>query len=558
MDAATMPRPACAPDAVLQQLECILRSADFDASERNRRFLRYVVQEVLAGRGERIKAYSIATAVFGRDASFDPQTDAIVRIEARRLRRSLERYYLTGGKHDRVWISIPKGAYGARFEAGWPPRAGDSGAERASASPHGPGILVLPFDEDGAPAALTGFTRGFTRHLVVSLTRFTDLLVFGPEAPPCADNDADRHLADSQACSCFDYALRGGTTLSDDHFTVEALLVDARRGRNVWAANFERSLDPAEVFTTRDEVATRIARILAQPYGVIFSDAAQKLEGRRPESLNAQECVMLFHQYWRSPSRESHECVRACLERTVAHDPGYAQTMACLSLVYSDKYQFGPDRQGNGIDPLERALNLAHRAVELAPYSCRPHQALSLALWLSHDHSGSLDELETGRSLNPDDTLILAELGLRHALLAQWPQAVPLLEQCYARNPLQPGRYRLGLALFHYVHGHYDRALVEARKIGMPHTVWGHVLEAIAAAQLRRQDEARAAVQRILAIDPAYADRAAADLLKHDLSLDLIQAILDGLRKVGLSGRDWSAMAGCHLRVAMFRPQSMM
>ena len=36
---------------------------------------------------ERIKAYSIATAVFGRDASFDPQTDPVVRMEARRLRR---------------------------------------------------------------------------------------------------------------------------------------------------------------------------------------------------------------------------------------------------------------------------------------------------------------------------------------------------------------------------------------------------------------------------------------------------------------------------------------
>ena len=47
----------------------ILASPSFDASERNRSFLTYVVEEALAGRAERIKAYTIATAVFGRDES---------------------------------------------------------------------------------------------------------------------------------------------------------------------------------------------------------------------------------------------------------------------------------------------------------------------------------------------------------------------------------------------------------------------------------------------------------------------------------------------------------
>ena len=75
----------------------ILSSKDFDASERNRRFLQYIVEETISGRADRIKAYSIATSVFGRNESFDPQHDAIVRIEAGRMRRSLEHYYLTSG-----------------------------------------------------------------------------------------------------------------------------------------------------------------------------------------------------------------------------------------------------------------------------------------------------------------------------------------------------------------------------------------------------------------------------------------------------------------------------
>src|SRR5690349_11298269 len=98
-------------EQVLDALGRVLASDDFIASDRNRRFLSYVVEETLAGRAGKLKGYSIALQVFGRDVSFDPQTDPLVRVEARRLRQALERYYLTSGREDPVRISIPKGGY---------------------------------------------------------------------------------------------------------------------------------------------------------------------------------------------------------------------------------------------------------------------------------------------------------------------------------------------------------------------------------------------------------------------------------------------------------------
>jgi len=49
------------------------------------RLSRFIVDETLSGRGDRLKAYAIALSVFERDPSFDPQADPIVRIEAGRL-----------------------------------------------------------------------------------------------------------------------------------------------------------------------------------------------------------------------------------------------------------------------------------------------------------------------------------------------------------------------------------------------------------------------------------------------------------------------------------------
>ena len=76
-------------DAIRAAIARVIASPDFDVPDRAKRFLTYVVEETIAGRGDRIKAYSIATEVFGRDSSFDAQADPVVRIEAGRVRRAL-------------------------------------------------------------------------------------------------------------------------------------------------------------------------------------------------------------------------------------------------------------------------------------------------------------------------------------------------------------------------------------------------------------------------------------------------------------------------------------
>src|SRR3954453_9688124 len=103
------------PQLVQDELQRVVVSRDFMPSKRKRRFLKYVVQETLAGRADRIKAYTIAVDAFDRDPSFDPLADPVVRIEAGRLRRCLEHYYLAEGAADRIRITISKGGYVPHF-----------------------------------------------------------------------------------------------------------------------------------------------------------------------------------------------------------------------------------------------------------------------------------------------------------------------------------------------------------------------------------------------------------------------------------------------------------
>jgi Tfp pilus assembly protein PilF len=101
--------------SIREQIDRIARSEAFAGSPRRQRFLEYIVQETLAGRGSRLKGYSVALEVFGRPDTFDANTDPIVRIEAGRLRDKLRIYYETEGRSDSIYIELPCGSYKPRI-----------------------------------------------------------------------------------------------------------------------------------------------------------------------------------------------------------------------------------------------------------------------------------------------------------------------------------------------------------------------------------------------------------------------------------------------------------
>jgi len=587
---------APAPETIREQLHRILESKEFDASERNRRFLHYIVEEKLAGRSDRIKAYSVATSVFDRDGTFDAQTDPIVRIEAGRLRRSLDHYYLTAGQNDPLRISIPKGSYVPNFVfveetlpipdlvvaaaptpvqpaeqtsdsvrpldkkhwrsrdfplaigilvpvvavfiwlvtawfAGFPPFANKDG--RIAALRNGPAILVVPFENDGGSAQQNDLAHGFTREVITGLTRFNTLFVFGPETS-FRYGDAALSPKTIQELG-IDFVLSGATATAADGFHATLTLVNAKTGQYVWSGKFDASFDAAEILKVRDNVANQVVRELAQPYGVIFADKAREIEGKPPKSFTSYQCVLQFYRYWHSFDAQLYTPTRECLERAVVEEPGYADALASLALIYVDAYRFRPGGTEVTTDPLKKALELAQRSIELAPDSTHSYQALAMVYWLMRDVDHSIDAAERGLRLNPNDTSLMADLGMRYCFLEQWDKGVPLVKESFARNPGQPSWYHIPLYLDDYMHGRYEDALAEAWKIDSPSIIHNTLGFAIAYAKLGRMQEAEAEVQKMLKINPAYGDQVEADLQMRNIHPDIIKAIVDGLQAAGLA-----------------------
>jgi tetratricopeptide (TPR) repeat protein len=148
-----MEEPVALVETALEQL---LSWPGLARSPQLARFLSYIVGAKLKGDQGSIKAYAIAVDVFGRPQSFDPQSDPIVRVQARRLRAALDEYYAGEGSGSSVRITLPVGRYVPEFqfrEEGDPAEPLPEPAHEAESAP-GP----LP-----SPPSLRATARGRTR-----------------------------------------------------------------------------------------------------------------------------------------------------------------------------------------------------------------------------------------------------------------------------------------------------------------------------------------------------------------------------------------------------------
>lgn len=98
-------------EALRGQVDRILCSEEFRSSEVLRRLLAYLAEKAISGEADQLKEYTIAIDGLGKPASYDPQHNASVRIQAGRLRQKLLQYYQTEGKDDPLIIDLPKGRF---------------------------------------------------------------------------------------------------------------------------------------------------------------------------------------------------------------------------------------------------------------------------------------------------------------------------------------------------------------------------------------------------------------------------------------------------------------
>lgn len=248
------------PDTIHQQLHRVLKSRIFARSKELCRFLQFAVEQKLRNRSVRLKEYLIGVTVFDRGETFNPGTDPIVRVQARRLRSKLSLYYETEGRADFVVIELPCGGYVPAFRfrttaepVRLPAVVSVACAERRRS------VVVLPFVNIG-PSENERFSDGLTEELTHVLSRDPGLRVMSRTSAFQFKGKTDDIRSIGERLGV-DALVEGSVRSDGNRLRVSAGLIDVADGGLLWSEVYERTTD--QIFTVQENISEEIAKRIA-------------------------------------------------------------------------------------------------------------------------------------------------------------------------------------------------------------------------------------------------------------------------------------------------------
>jgi adenylate cyclase len=566
----------------------VLNQPDFLASPRLATFLRFVVTETLEGRADRLKAFTIASMAFGHGEEFNPATNSAVRVHAGRLRRVLDLYYKGAGRCDRCEIRLPRGSYVPEFLfrspddrlaqpqnsvpdmlathanrtdrrhlfdpskwvhrlrasrvnavsilaatalglGAWAWHDGIAAAlfgNRSSAPPIGAGwagsaatITVDPIEGLGDDHAMSTFASLLRKELENALSGFDNPVVL-------SGRDAARPFSN------LDYRLSGTVNAATDgNITLAFRIWHPASGEIIWTRTFDE-LHLEKNAAALEPTISALTSAVAQTYGVLFSDMRKRLSGI-PDGFG---CVILASDYFKMPSPAAHTAARNCLERVVAQHRHFAPGFAALSYLMVDTYLNGIDARPDE-KPLDVAIEMANRAVDLAPQKARMHAAIFQTRFFDKRFEDAFASAERALQLNPYTTDTAARIGFAHVLRGELASGVTLLQRAIHFSPSTPGWYEFPLFLDAHMRGDQPSALRHAMRHSATRFPLGIVARIIVA---HEQDDAAAVAQwsaRLFEDYPVFANDVPAAFDRYAMAPEIRNRLLADLGAAGFPTR---------------------
>ncbi len=451
-----------------QQLERILASPTFQQVDRLKRFLSFIVTETIAGRGDQLKEYVVGVQVFGKESSFDPRTDPIVRVQARRLRARLARYYRGEGNNDETVIDLPKGGYLPVFKK----REGEGTVRRfvAAAVAGRNAVSVAPLSDHSADGSLQHACKAVRQEIIHGLTKLTTLQVVAWEADFAIDDNGPGTPRPPAAALIVVGSIQG----SGDRLRVTTQIVDASSGRYCWSEATDG--DRHDMFALQDRVTqTVVARLRSE----LLAPASAPVAPRPTENLAAHNLYLQGRYHLNQRTEEGLQKASDFFEKAIVEDAQNAMAHSGLADAYGLLAHYGVMGPS---DAWHRAASSAATAVMLDGQSAEAHTSLAhvkstqdwdwrgaerefqRAILLDPQYPtahhwyamsclapmGRLDEardqMQLAQSLDPVSAIIARDLTMVHYYRRDFEAALDQCDHAIELNPhFSPTYWTLGL-----------------------------------------------------------------------------------------------------------------
>ncbi len=470
-------------DLVRQELDRILTSKTFKQVNRLPRFLTFIVEETLAGRGDLLKEYPVGVEVFAKDSSFDPRMDPIVRVQARRLRMRLATYYQEHGQTDELIIELPKGGYAPIFRQ-------VEGKQRkrplVAALVSRNTVAVQPIADLSPSHQEEAYCHGLTQEILHTLIRAGSIMVISP---------AEESSSDAQTATRAAMAVGGSVRRVKDTLRITTYITDTVRGCFIWSDSIDRPA--SDVFQVQEEVAQTIAHTLRSEILDPSSSRPGHIENLAAHNLYLQGRYHL--------SQRTEHGLRKALEfftQATEEDPQLAEAFAGIADTYVLLANYA------AVSPAEawtKAASFASQAVLLNDNSSEAHTSLghvkSTQDW---DWAGAEREFRHAIALNPRNSI--AHHWYSMSCLAPLGRLDEALEENQVARALDPVSSIIArdTALIYYYRRDFEEALEQCDHTIEQNPHFSAVYWTLGLVQEQRGelDEAIAAFKRAIELSP--------------------------------------------------------
>ena len=516
-----MPEAVPSRLVVEQALEQVLGWPGLARSSQLAKFLKHIVDARLNGDEANIKAYSIAVDVFGRPATFDPQVDPIVRVQARRLRALLDEYYLGEGASSPVRFNLPVGRYVPDFVLR-PPLVDETGGAMAPFSAVSPArapgrrrfrwgealvlgglavaavavILLIAsilqprqarIEVPGKPAiavaeftALAGGDTAMANVAGLAVELVTDLQLF---------DDVDVTYQSSGVASSTvapaTYVLTGIAHGDGQDVEVTASL---RRSSSsdavVWSETV--SVPLVALRSGIDEVSQALAEQLGSHRGPLHTEAMQWLDDNLTivGSESDYICGLLFSRYRDSGSTADAGRARSCVNALLMQEPNSAEALAISSSLLLESVMTTLPPGVHDPEPLQQAQRLLDRARELAPTDSMVWEQYARFLASTGRGGEAAAAFASAMQLNPANLDAQAASARMLSLRGKSERGNTLAQALLQRAVDPPPWYYLAPAINALRDGDYSAAMFSADRLASGDAELAVVIDTVAAHRL--------------------------------------------------------------------------
>jgi len=385
-------------------------------------------------------------------------------------------------------------------------------------------IAVLPFATTGTGAGERDFAEGLGEGIVTGLSRWRSLAVLSRGAAARFEGQAANALTIGRELGVC-YLVDGSVRSRGGQVRVSAQLIDVDSETQLWGERFDRPL--ADGLAAQDEI---VQAIVGRVVGRLHASGAERVRRMPAEGLDAYELTLRGNALrWDDAAGRGE--ARQAFEQAIGIDPGYALPRSLLAALLVRDWESG---EPGARQLLDRAFELAQRAVELADDDSTCHSILGGVAWERGAYDLALHHADLGVRLNPANQWNRADLGALLAYAGRAEEGRALLQDARCADPyFGPPWYWRGLGVAAFVLRRYDDALADFERGAADRSLRASAMMAACCAMLGFGTRARECIDRCKAVQPAASVSLLVERTPFRLADDM-RHFADALRAAGM------------------------